>query len=100
MERSRTAMCKTLKKLCHSDFKVFGSKLPQIITKCLCRTQNAYRTLRGRYQVNSQRENKPPEPPVQDSTSLKNCNFRNHANIALTISCHHSQESPSNQDTQ
>ena len=31
--------------------------------------------------------------PVKDSTALKNCNFLNHANIALTISCDHSLES-------
>ena len=37
-----------------------------------------------------------PEPPVQDSTALKNCNFLNRVNITLTISCHHSLESPSN----
>ena len=27
-----------LKELCHGDFKVFGSKLPQIKTKYLCHT--------------------------------------------------------------
>ena len=34
-----------------------------------------------------------PVCAVQDSTALKNCNFLNHANIALTISCDHSLES-------
>ena len=28
-----------------------------------------------------------PHAPVQDSTALKNCNFLNHANIALTSIC-------------
>ena len=41
-----------------------------------------------------------PEPPVQDSTALKNCSFLNRANIALTISFHNSLESTSNLDTQ
>ena len=44
-----------------------------------------------------------PEPPVTARTRLhcfKNCNFLNRANITLTISCHHSLESPSNLDTQ
>ena len=40
-----------LKELRHGDFQVFWSKLPQILTKYLCRTQNTYRTQRGRYQV-------------------------------------------------
>ena len=39
-------------------FQVFWSKLPQIIVKYLCCTQNTYRTLRGVYQVNFQKENK------------------------------------------
>ena len=37
---------------------------------------------------------------MQDSTGLKNCNFLNCANIALTISCEHWLESPSNWVTQ
>ena len=41
-----------------------------------------------------------PEPPVQDYTALISCNFLNRANIALTISFHHSLESPSNLYTQ
>ena len=40
------------KELCHGDFDILGLKLPQIKTKYLCRTRNAYRTLRGGYQVN------------------------------------------------
>ena len=44
-------MC-SLKDLCHGDFPVFWSTLPKIRTKYLCRTRNAYRTQRGRYQVN------------------------------------------------
>ena len=35
-------------------FQVFGSKWPQIKTTHLCRTQNTYGTLKGRYQVNLQ----------------------------------------------
>ena len=42
----------SLKELRHGDFQIFWSKLPQIITKYLYRTQTTYRTLRGRYQVN------------------------------------------------
>ena len=38
----------------HGDFQVFGSKWPQIRTTYLCRTQNTYGTLKGRYQVNLQ----------------------------------------------
>ena len=41
---------------CHEDF---GSKLPQIKTKYLCRTQMPCRTLRGRCQVNCGRDNTP-----------------------------------------
>ena len=41
-----------------------------------------------------------PYAPVQDSTALKNCNFLNDANIALTISCDYSLERLSNWDTQ
>ena len=48
-----------LKELRHGDFQFFWSKLPQIITKYLCRTRNTYGTLRGRNQVNFQRKNKP-----------------------------------------
>ena len=48
-----------LKELCHGDFQVFWSKLPQIITEYFCRKRNTYRTLRGRYQVNFRRKNKP-----------------------------------------
>ena len=40
--------------LCHCDFQVFWSKLPQIRTTQLCCTQKTYGTLRGRYQVNLQ----------------------------------------------
>ena len=36
----------------HGDFQVFGSKWPKIRTTYLCRTQNTYGTLKGRYQVN------------------------------------------------
>ena len=36
----------------HADFQVFGSKWPQIRTTYLCRAQNPYGTLKGRYQVN------------------------------------------------
>ena len=43
-----------LQLLGHGDFKVFGSKWPQITTTYLCRTQNTYGTLKGRYQVNLQ----------------------------------------------
>ena len=43
-----------LQGLRHGDFQVFGSKLPQIRTTYLCRTQNTYGTLKGRYQVNLQ----------------------------------------------
>ena len=32
-------------------FRVFWSKLPQIIAEYLCRTQNTYKTLRERYQL-------------------------------------------------
>ena len=39
--------------------RFFWSKLLQIRTKYPCHTRNAYRTQRGRYQVNFQRENKP-----------------------------------------
>ena len=38
----------------HGDFQVFGSKWPEITTTYLCRTQNTYETLKGRYQVNLQ----------------------------------------------
>ena len=38
----------------HGDFQVFGSKWPQIKTTYVCRAQNPYGTLKGRYQVNSQ----------------------------------------------
>ena len=38
----------------HGDFEVFGSKWPEITTTYLCRTQNTYGTLKGRYQVNLQ----------------------------------------------
>ena len=48
-----------LKELCLGNFQAFWSKLPQNRTKYLCRTRNAYITLRGRYQVNFRRENKP-----------------------------------------
>ena len=48
-----------LKELCHGDFQVFWSKLPQIITKYFCRTRNTYKTLRGRYQVDFRRKNEP-----------------------------------------
>ena len=43
-----------LQGLRHGDFQVFGSKWPQITTTYLCRTQNTYGTLKGRYQVNLQ----------------------------------------------
>ena len=43
-----------LKEFRRGDFQVFWSKLPQIRTKYLCRTQNTYGTLKGRYQVNLQ----------------------------------------------
>ena len=43
-----------LQLLRHGDFQVFGSKWPQIRTTYLCRTQNTYGTLKGRYQVNLQ----------------------------------------------
>ena len=43
-----------LQGLRHGDFQVFGSKWPQIRTTYLCRTQNPYGTLKGRYQVNLQ----------------------------------------------
>ena len=43
-----------LQLLGHGDFQVFGSKWPQIRTTYLCRTQNTYGTLKGRYQVNLQ----------------------------------------------
>ena len=43
-----------LQGLRHGDFQVFGSKWPQIRTTYLCRTQNTYGTLKGRYQVNLQ----------------------------------------------
>ena len=36
----------------HGDFQVFGSKWSQSRTTYLCRTQNTYRTLKERYQVN------------------------------------------------
>ena len=36
----------------HGDFQVFGSKWPEIRTTYLCRTQNTYGTIKGRYQVN------------------------------------------------
>ena len=35
-------------------FRFFGSKWPQIRTTYLCRTENTYGTLKGRYQVNVQ----------------------------------------------
>ena len=38
------------------DFQVFESKWPQIRTTYLCRTQNSYGTLKGRYQVNLQQK--------------------------------------------
>ena len=38
----------------HGNFPVFGSKWPQIRTTYLCRTQNTYGTLKGRYEVNLQ----------------------------------------------
>ena len=38
------------------DFQVFESKWPQIRTTYLCRTQNTYGTLKGRYQVNLQQK--------------------------------------------
>ena len=38
----------------HGDFQVFGSKWPEIRTTYLCRTQNTYGILKGRYQVNLQ----------------------------------------------
>ena len=56
---SKENSCFELKELRHGDFQVFWSKLPQIITKYLCRTRNTYGTLRGRNQVNFQRKNKP-----------------------------------------
>ena len=34
--------------------RFLGHKWPQIRTTCLCRTQNTYGTLKGRYQVNLQ----------------------------------------------
>ena len=34
--------------------QVFGSKWPEITTTYLCRTQNTYGRLKGRYQVNLQ----------------------------------------------
>ena len=37
-------------------FRLFGSKWPQTRTTCLCRTQNGYGTLKGRYQVNLQQK--------------------------------------------
>ena len=43
-----------LQGLRHGDFEVFGSKLPEITTTYLCRTQNSYGILKGRYQVNLQ----------------------------------------------
>ena len=43
-----------LQRLRHGDFQVLGSKWPQIRTTFLCRTQNTYGTLKGRYQVNLQ----------------------------------------------
>ena len=43
-----------LQGLRHGDFQVFRSKWPQIRTTYLCRTQNTYGTLKGRYQVNLQ----------------------------------------------
>ena len=43
-----------LQGLHHGDFQVFGSKWPRIRTTYLCRTQNTYGTLKGRYQVNLQ----------------------------------------------
>ena len=39
-------------------FRFFGSKWPQKRTTCICRTQNTYGTLKGRYQVNLQEKNK------------------------------------------
>ena len=48
----RTLPISDLKERCHIDFQNLGSKRSQIRTKYLCRT------LRGRYQVNFQRENK------------------------------------------
>ena len=36
----------------HGDFQVFGSKWNEIRTTYLCRTQNTYGTIKGRYQVN------------------------------------------------
>ena len=35
-------------------FAFLGQKWPQIRTTCLCRTQNTYGTLKGRYQVSLQ----------------------------------------------
>ena len=43
-----------LQGLRHGDIQVLGSKRPQIRTTYLCRTQNTYGTLNGRYQVNLQ----------------------------------------------
>ena len=43
-----------LQGLRHGDLQVFGSKWPEIRTTYLCRTENTYGTLKGRYQVNLQ----------------------------------------------
>ena len=43
-----------LRGLRRGDFHVLGSKWPQIRSTYLCRTQNTYGTLEGRYQVNLQ----------------------------------------------
>ena len=43
----------------HGDLQVFWSKLFQIRAKFLCRTRNAYRAQRERYQVNFRGDNKP-----------------------------------------
>ena len=41
-----------------------------------------------------------PELAAQDYTALKHCNFLNRSNIALTVSCEHCVECPSNWDIQ
>ena len=48
-----------LEELCRVDFDILGTKLTQIKIKYLCHTRNSFRTLRGRYQVNFQREDEP-----------------------------------------
>ena len=62
------------KKLCHGYLDVLRSKLPQIKTKYLCHTRNAYKAFTGRYQVNFRRENRSPR---HKAINLKNLTSSN-----------------------